>query len=370
MRIIPLFFCLALTSANAVEPPVKEGLVLWLDASAQNALRQAASVPALSNLQHADAWLDSTGSGQQALQPASGGRPIFMQSENAAFFRFDGKDDFLALTGSRKLTPAMTVFVLAAPKKNAGAFSALFSTAESGKNDYTSGLNLDFGPAATKELSVINVESAGASGFNDLLVPTVMGAAERPFGAFHVFTVSTHLGKGGTELFFDGIKAGARDRLESNLGLDRLTIGARCCSHDPLQPPYAQGFFDGDIAQVLVYDRVLTERERDKVEQYLMQQTASLHALAGGTRGHTLETLTDAPLVQMLVPGFTVEELPLRIGNLNNVRYRHDGKVIALGYDSRIHVLSDTDGDGLEDKDELYWDKNTMRGAIGMEVTR
>ncbi|MDQ3621771.1 MAG: ThuA domain-containing protein [Verrucomicrobiota bacterium] len=365
-----LLACLAATGAIAAEPPVRAGLLLWLDASAQNALRQSASTPPLRTLQHADTWLDSSGRGQQAVQPVAGGRPVYRQSENAAFFRFDGKDDFLALAGPRLLTPAMTVFVLAAPKANAGGFPALFSTAESGKNDYTSGLNLDLGPAATDDLSVVNVESAGAAGFRDLLVPGILGAAERPFGAFHVFTVRTQMGKGGTELFFDGIKAGARDRLESNLGLDHITIGARRYSHDPLQPPHAQGFFHGDIAAVLVYDRVLTDAERGAVEQYLMKQTAVLHAMAGGTSGHTLETLADAPVAQMLVPGFTIRELPLRIGNLNNVRYRDDGKVIGLGYDGRIHVLSDGDGDGLEDKDELFWDHKTMRGAIGMVVTR
>ena len=53
--------------------------------------------------------------------------------------------------------------MLAAPRGNRGGFSALFSTAESGKNDYTSGLNLDLGPLATKQLSVLNVESAGCT---------------------------------------------------------------------------------------------------------------------------------------------------------------------------------------------------------------
>ena len=48
----------------------------------------------------------------------------------------------------------------------------------------------------------------------------------------------------------------------------------------------------------------------------------------------------------MLAPGFSVRELPLKLGNLNNVRYRYDGKLVALGYDGAIHLLSDTNGDG------------------------
>ena len=73
--------------------------------------------------------------------------------------------------------------------------------------------------------------------------------------------------------------------------------------------------------------------------------------------------------MQMLVPGFTVHELPLKLGNLNNVRYRHDGKLVALGYDGRIHLLSDTDGDGLEDKARVFLGQAPMRGPIGMALT-
>ena len=55
----------------------------------------------------------------------------------------------------------------------------------------------------------------------------------------------------------------------------------------------------------------------------------------------------EVPPVQMLVPGFTVHEMPVKVSNINNVRYRPDGKLLALGYDGRLHLLMDTDGDGL-----------------------
>src|SRR5882672_2835205 len=85
----------------------------------------------------------------------------------AAYFSFDGKDDFLGISGKSNSVKAITIFLLAAPKGNPGNFSALFGAARAGQNDYTSGLNLDFGPTPTKELSVINVESAGSIGFRD-----------------------------------------------------------------------------------------------------------------------------------------------------------------------------------------------------------
>ncbi|MEZ6135031.1 MAG: hypothetical protein R3C53_09000 [Pirellulaceae bacterium] len=76
------------------------------------------------------------------------------------------------------------------------------------------------------------------------------------------------------------------------------------------------------------------------------------------------------PAVQMLVPGFDVYELPIELTNVNNVRYRSDGKLFTLGYNGDIHLLSDTDGDGLEDEAKLFWkNEGSLRGPIGMLVT-
>ena len=70
--------------------------------------------------------------------------------------------------------------------------------------------------------------------------------------------------------------------------------------------------------------------------------------------------------VTMLVPGFTVRELPLKLTNVNNLRFTPDGKLSALGYDGRVHLLTDSDGDGLEDTDTLFWDRTTMSVPVGM----
>lgn len=350
----------------AAEPPVKDGLVLWLDAEAQADLRRAQSLPAISHLGPVDMILDGSGKGRHALQMTAERRPMGVSDGETSFWKFDGKDDLLSITGARQLSPAATIFVLAAPRANAGNFSGLFGTAEAGKNDYTSGLNLDFGPNATGELNVLNVESAGATGFRDLLEPGIMNAAERPFRDFHVFTVRSKIAKDGNEVFLDGFKGGTRDRLESMIGFDQMVIGGRIYSNDANQPPHAQGSLDGAIAEVLVYDRALTDAERSAVEQALLAKTVHLNGLLHGAKGHSLEMVKDSPPLQMLVPGFSVDELPLKIGNINNLRYRHDGKLVALGYDGRIYLLTDTNGDGLEDKADLFWSEKTMRGPIGI----
>jgi hypothetical protein len=55
--------------------------------------------------------------------------------------------------------------------------------------------------------------------------------------------------------------------------------------------------------------------------------------------------------VWMPAPGFIIRELPVKLSNINNLRFTPDGRLTALGYDGRVYILSDSDGDGLEDKD-------------------
>ena len=83
-----------------------------------------------------------------------------------------------------------------------------------------------------------------------------------------------------------------------------------------------------------------------------------------------LERVKDPPPVQVFAPGFSVRQLPLDLTNINNVKYRPDGTLVAQAYDGKIWLLRDTDHDGLEDKAELFWDNPSgLRSPIGMDLT-
>ncbi|MBC8242854.1 MAG: ThuA domain-containing protein [Verrucomicrobia bacterium] len=73
-----------------------------------------------------------------------------------------------------------------------------------------------------------------------------------------------------------------------------------------------------------------------------------------------------SPVVRLLVPGFVVEELPVRLPNCNNLRFAPDGSLTALGYNGKIWRLRDTDGDGLEDTAAVWWDRVPFTVPVGM----
>jgi putative heme-binding domain-containing protein len=80
----------------------------------------------------------------------------------------------------------------------------------------------------------------------------------------------------------------------------------------------------------------------------------------------SLPVVRSAEVIRMLVPGFTVQELPVRLSNQNNLRFAPDGRLTTLGYDGRIHLLRDSNGDGLEDEVTVFWDKPTLSVPVGM----
>jgi putative heme-binding domain-containing protein len=83
-------------------------------------------------------------------------------------------------------------------------------------------------------------------------------------------------------------------------------------------------------------------------------------------RSTPLVAVKDAPTVQMLVPGFTIRELPVKLTNINNIAYAPDSRLFAAGYDGRIHLLRDTDGDGLEDSVTTFHDKKSDDYPLGI----
>ncbi len=356
---------------HAVEPwaderlTVKDGLALWFDCSRQNAGRSALQLPPLASENEADYLVDASGHGRHLAQPAGNERPIFRQAFTGAFLSFDGVKDALYASNLRDQFSNATIFIVGEVRTNTGAFQCFFSLSGAGENDYRSGLNADLGAEATAHFSRINFEGSGMSGAVNLLK-----SAARPFGGWHVISLESAPGAQGARLFLDGIFQGERGREPSVIRLDDFVLGARHYSNAG-PAPFLQGFFSGAMAEFLLYNRSLTAAERTSVEAYLNRKYGALLDRSPELSGEAkpLVTVTNPPVVQMLAPGFTVRSLPLSLPNVNDIKYRADGKLVALGYNGQIYLLSDTNRSGLENKAELFWTNNSLRAPIGMALT-
>ncbi|MBM3846112.1 MAG: hypothetical protein FJ405_07500 [Verrucomicrobia bacterium] len=75
-------------------------------------------------------------------------------------------------------------------------------------------------------------------------------------------------------------------------------------------------------------------------------------------------------VVRMLQGGFAVQEVPVKLSNLNSLRFAPDGSLTALAYDGRIWSLRDSDADGLEDEARIFWDRPTLSVPVGMAWSR
>lgn len=368
-----LALCAVLASpSHAVEPwadirlAVQDRLALWLDANRVGEARAALRLPDL-NESRVDVWHDGSGARRDVSQPRAGAQPVLRRSAGGNVVEFDGVDDFLAGRGLERAGDA-TLLVVVAPFLNEGEFRAMASFSAEQANDYRSGLNVDLGPGASPMVDLLNVEGAGMTGVRNLL------KSRFDFSTWHVFAVTVQ----GTQmrLRVDGVPQGAGTRRADAMSLARTFIGARHYSNDGT-PPAPRGFFNGSIAEVLLYDRALPEADLAKVELYLKAKHGGLVPRKRPAGTKPLKRVEKPAQVQFLAPGFDVRELPLKrpgsategLPNINFLRYRHDGVLVAGGYNGKIYLLRDTDGDGVEDTASLYHESSRLRVIMGMAVT-
>ncbi len=359
-------------SARAAEPwaddrpGITNDLELWFDVSRQHTARRIMKLAPMVSGRSVDYLFDGSGKGHNLTQPSAESRPRFFQDSTGSYLRYDGSNDSLTATLLRSSFSNAEIFLVAAPRSNAGNFRGFFGFGQTGQNDYTSGLNFDMGPSPSQSLSLLNVEGAGAGG-----AVSLWSGPPKALGGWHIFAINARSGQQSIRLSVDAVPGGTRDRRLSILHMDTFVLGGRYYSNTG-DPPFTQGHFHGDIAELLLFKRGLEDDERSKVLEYLAVKHAALLALPPATDNEgslLLVTVTNPPPLQMLVPGFKTRELPVALNNINNLKYRPDGKLVALGYDGKIHLLSDTDGDGLEDKVEPFWDKESVRAPIGLALT-
>jgi putative heme-binding domain-containing protein len=356
-------------SASGAEPwaddklPVTDGLELWLDASRIDAANKA-NTEKLAAGGKLPVWYDGSGAGRHLKQPLAAKQPAVVKVGTNAIVRFDGESTHLRLTGGKGELRAFTAFVVVAPRANPGGFRGFFALNAPGGRDYETGLTIDMGPNATPRFTELNVEGRGFGGARNLITKGT------DFGK--LIQLEVRGDEKSVRLIADGVANGERPWANAVLSLAEITVGARYYTNGP-GAHEVRGPARCDIAEVILFGRALSDDEAKKVRTYLDAKHANLKQNLPPEAppvGERLTPLKDAPPVQVLVPGFTVKQLPVDLTNVNNVRYRHDGALVALCYNGDIWILKDTDGDGVEDKAELFFEsKGKLRGPIGMALT-
>lgn len=246
---------------------VREGLEFWYDADQIARTVSESEVSRDGGMVRIAAWPDASGKNRHALQSNLDAQPHLIQIGESQVVRFDGVDDYLRITGIDCAAEAATVFVVAAPHKNAGSYRAFLAANSPQQSDFVSGFTLDQGSGATQAFNTLNVEGPGFGGAQNLL------RSVTPFSTLHVIETAISPSQQLVKLSVDGIEAGTRPFEPNTLSLAELTIGARYYGFGNLA---VQGCTAGDIAEILIYSRELTTAELSHVREYLLTKHAKL----------------------------------------------------------------------------------------------
>jgi hypothetical protein len=250
-------------------PQAVSGLILWLDASRITGLSDGGAVTT---------WSDASGNGRHATQSTAAYRPTYRTRVLNGWpaVRFDGLDDYLT-TSSLSIPSNATIFVVAQNRTQTSSTDSIYRPILAGNSSpyLTSGTEYALG-----------YKRSGAPGFHAVLsngssVQTVQTSAAATEGfELHAYRKS---GTSATLYRAGQLVATATQSRTSGMGTGYY-IGAELRNS-------ARRYL-GDVAEILVYNRALSDAERQQVEGYL----AGKYAIAGapGTPAPTA-TATNTP---------------------------------------------------------------------------
>jgi hypothetical protein len=241
-----LLFAQAMLGGVSFSPADLAGLTLWLDANDLTTLWQdsAKTTPVAADGDVVGAWEDKSGNANDGSQATAGLKPLYKTNiqNGKAIIRFDGVDDLLSLPGLAGLTAAEFFFVLkkaADPASSAGAGGAWhFGVAVSSHVPWTDG---------------VVYESAGTD------TRKTVGNLATDLDQWNLYNVVSRSGEFTVRLNGSPVFTTATNPVELPAA---PLLGISFSAH----------YLEADLAEVLLYDFVLSPAERGSVEAYLVNK--------------------------------------------------------------------------------------------------
>lgn len=240
-------------------PDTLAGLQLWLRGDADITYDSVAAI---------SAWRDQSGADHHAVQPAAARRPQLVRGAigGKPAVRFDGADDYLAIEqlhyAAAGAIGGLTCFALLRTTAAQAQTLASFD-----RNAYWE-VSLTGGGAPGRARWSTQPQ-AGA--VHDLDSPGALAD-----GRWRLLCARFASGATATkQLFIDGILVATADAHPGETlgsGVTRFGFVGAPSQAALFNGPVGAELFQGDLAELALYDRALTEDERDRVEQYFAEK--------------------------------------------------------------------------------------------------
>ena len=255
MLTVAFAFCGIQCSGPAPIPT--SGLQLWLKADAGVTL----------NGSKVSRWADQSGNGNNGVQLDAERQPLLVRDalNGKPVIRFDGTDDRLGLVGSKHMSQ-ISLFMVFRMNPGGNEYDPIWIGDLDGDGSIW-GVDLQSGYTGYSP-DVINV----FSGMNSAVEATAPRGAV--FGLWHNINVVTNGFINNTTLRADGVDAQvslAANNMSISVPLGNPTgtgVGG-IAGGDALRPPFGRIASKCDVAEVILYDTVLSDSLRRSVEQYL-----------------------------------------------------------------------------------------------------
>jgi PKD repeat protein len=235
-----LFFLFKTSFSQNILPNQIPNIILWLDAS--NGVQQIAN--------SVSQWNDQSGNSFHLTQSTLSARPVLTNSEstlnNKPVVKFDGTNDFMSVDFGQSFVAPNTYFLIHNNVRGGGAVGGIFDgLIDASRNTFFWGTSGGIGRLIAQTVPSTSFRYNKTQPYDYILNTIVFNGS------------SSSIFENGLQMLSGTLS----DQPISGFQIGRKTSGGI-------------NYLNGNIAEVIFYNRVLTTEERIQVEKYLMDKYA------------------------------------------------------------------------------------------------